>query len=190
MHPFAQYPPFFQYSQNIHHPQPSLQQFNPYQHQLYINNYLWLNYQRAQQTHLFFQGSTQSPPIIKQENVIKQEQCILQQSNFEPVEFITNHENSKSAQLLKKSPNIQSQKNKRKGKRSNKRKLYNIGNFFNLILRSLDKQGTQLVSKFQRNEQGYNVKFRPQEIKQNIQINVQFYKDQVAKLMSISSLKV
>ncbi|CAD8116788.1 unnamed protein product [Paramecium sonneborni] len=134
MHPFTQYPQFFQYSHPFHYTQPQMQQFNTYQHQLCINNQLWLNYQRAQQSNIIFEGSNLNSSMIKQENFIKQEQCVLKQSDFKPVQIITNHENSKSVQPSEKKLNNKQNKNKRKGKKSTKRKLYNIGIFFNLIL--------------------------------------------------------
>ncbi|CAD8083984.1 unnamed protein product [Paramecium sonneborni] len=138
MNPFTQYPQFFQYSYPFNYNEPLMQQFNHYQHQLLINNYLY--YQRAQQSNIIWEGSTLNPLMIKQENFVKQEQCIQQQSNFEPVEITTNNENRNSAQLPEKQLNIKHKKNKRKGRKSTKRKLYNIGKLFNLIQQVIGQQ--------------------------------------------------
>ncbi|CAK87565.1 unnamed protein product (macronuclear) [Paramecium tetraurelia] len=123
MHPFTQFPPFFQYSQTYNYPWTFMEQFNQFRNYFYINNNnLLLNYHQAQPTNLLFEGSQQPASMIKQENSVIQ-------SNFEPVEIMKNLENHKSPLPLKKRPNISFSNNKRKGKKSTKRKLYNIGHW-------------------------------------------------------------
>ncbi|CAD8180177.1 unnamed protein product [Paramecium pentaurelia] len=129
MLPFTQFPQFFQYSQTYNYPYSYMEQFNQFQQYFYINNYLFQNNQQAQSTNLLFEGYKQPTSIIKQENSVIQEQCLIQQSNFEPVEIVKNLENIKSPILLKKRPKLQLSNNKGKGNKSTKRKLYNIGHW-------------------------------------------------------------